>query len=177
MIIMINGAFGVGKTTTAYKLQTMIPGSMILDPEEIGYMLRKLIPEEMRNADERTDNFQDIELWRVLTVNIARELKRKYNKHLIVPMTIYKSEYFDYIYRGFKELDNELYHFCLIASEDTLKKRLTIRGDVVGGWQFQQIDKCVNAFRDSKYKDFILTDELSTSEILSTILKKIDSYS
>lgn len=49
MIIMINGAFGSGKTTTARNLQKVVPGSMLFDPEEIGYMLRKLIPEEMRD--------------------------------------------------------------------------------------------------------------------------------
>jgi deoxyadenosine/deoxycytidine kinase len=43
MIIMINGPFGAGKTTTAQLLQAHIPNSMIFDPEEIGYMLKILI--------------------------------------------------------------------------------------------------------------------------------------
>ncbi|ULO05092.1 hypothetical protein H1230_18435 [Paenibacillus sp. 19GGS1-52] len=68
MIIMINGAFGVGKTTTAQLIQSQIPNSMIFDLEEIGYMLRKTIPEEIRLQEERTDDFQDLELWRILTV-------------------------------------------------------------------------------------------------------------
>jgi deoxyadenosine/deoxycytidine kinase len=38
---MINGAFGSGKTTTAQMLKPLIPNSMIYDPEEVGYMLRK----------------------------------------------------------------------------------------------------------------------------------------
>lgn len=38
MIIMINGAFGVGKTTIANMLQNEIKNSMIYDPEEIGYI-------------------------------------------------------------------------------------------------------------------------------------------
>ncbi|WP_044478961.1 AAA family ATPase [Paenibacillus antibioticophila] len=177
MIIMINGAFGSGKTTTAYKLQTMVPNSMIFDPEEIGYMLRKLISEEARHDNERTDDFQDIELWRILTVQIAREVKRKYKKHLIVPMTIYKTTNYEYITKGFRELDEELYHFCLIANEDTLKKRLTNRGDIVGGWQFQQIEKCINAFKDQKFKEKIITDELSTNDIINTILVTIEGYS
>lgn len=92
MIIMINGAFGAGKTSAAAALQPKIANSMVYDPEEIGYMLRKLLPEEHREEKERTDDFQDIELWRVLTVKIAREVKQKYNKHLIIPMTIYKKK-------------------------------------------------------------------------------------
>ncbi|GLI84134.1 hypothetical protein ANABIO32_18340 [Rossellomorea marisflavi] len=46
MIIMINGAFGAGKTTLANALCKELPGSMIFDPEEVGYMLRNVIPEE-----------------------------------------------------------------------------------------------------------------------------------
>ena len=98
MILMINGAFGSGKTTTARKLQKVVPGSMIFDPEEVGYMLRKLIPEELRYDYELTDDFQDIDMWRILTVNIAKDLKQKYNRHLIVPMTIYKASNYEYIY-------------------------------------------------------------------------------
>ncbi len=41
MIIMVNGAFGVGKTTIAQGLLSEIPNSMLYDPEEIGLMLRK----------------------------------------------------------------------------------------------------------------------------------------
>lgn len=36
MIIMINGAFGVGKTTTAEALHKKMENSMIYDPEMIG---------------------------------------------------------------------------------------------------------------------------------------------
>lgn len=35
---------------------------MIYDPEEIGYMLRKMITEDIYFEEERTDDFQDIEL-------------------------------------------------------------------------------------------------------------------
>ncbi|WP_226002722.1 AAA family ATPase [Paenibacillus sp. BJ-4] len=177
MIIMINGAFGSGKTATARNLQKVVPDSMLCDPEEIGYMLRELIPEEMRDDYERTNDFQDIDMWRILTVSIAKELKQKYNKHLIVPMTIYKPINYDYIYHGFKDIDEELYHFCLIASEETLRKRLTMRGDIIGGWQFQQIDKCVNAFRSNKFEEHIVTDKLNTDEIIDVILKRIGGYS
>lgn len=91
MIVMINGAFGAGKTTIAEMLLPLIPNSMIYDPEEVGYMLRKIVTEEIRLEKERTDDFQDIELWRILVVKVANELKQKYDKHLIVPMTIYIS--------------------------------------------------------------------------------------
>lgn len=173
MIIMINGAFGAGKTTAANRLQSQVPGSMIFDPEEIGYMLRKLVPVEERLAHEHTDDFQDMELWKVLTVKAAAELKSTYNKHLIVPMTIYKRQNFDYIYDGFKGVDKDVFHFCLSASAETLHRRLTKRGDEPGGWQFQQVDKCVAAFKDPVFEDHIMTDELGTEDVIRMILKKI----
>ncbi len=113
VIIMINGTFGSGKTSAANMLQSLISNSMIYDPEEIGYMLRKIINEETRCEEERTDDFQDLELWRILTVNTAHELMNKYKKHLIVPMTIYKADHFEYILNGFKSFDLSFLSHCV----------------------------------------------------------------
>ncbi|GAB1157095.1 tunicamycin resistance ATP-binding TmrB [Paenibacillus illinoisensis] len=176
MIVMINGAFGSGKTSAAKMLQPLINNSMIYDPEEIGYMIRKLIPEEYREENERTDDFQDIELWRVLTVKTAVEVRRKYNKHLIVPMTIYKEENFNHIYNGFKAIDDELYHFSLVATEETIFKRLAKRGDEFGGWQYQQAPKVVRALKDDKFGIHLITDHLETSEVVDIIWRKIDEH-
>jgi len=173
MIIMINGAFGSGKTSAAKMLQPLIKNSMIYDPEEIGYMIRKLIPEDFRDKNERTDDFQDMELWRILTVKTAIEVRRKYNKHLIVPMTIYKEENFNHIYNGFKAIDEEIYHFSLVATEETIYKRLAKRGDEFGGWQYQQASKVVHALKDEKFGIHIDTDHLETSEIMEIIWKTI----
>src|SRR5690554_6796225 len=127
MIVMINGSFGSGKTSAANKLVQLLPNSMIFDPEEVGYLLRKLIIEEDRFGEERTDDFQDFGLWKNLTVNIANEIKEKYNKNLIVPMTIYKMQNFEYIQRGLKDIDSNLYHFCLLASDETIQERMNQR--------------------------------------------------
>jgi len=173
LIIMINGAFGAGKTSAAQMLKPLIPNSMIYDPEEIGYMIRKIIVEEIRLVEERTDDFQDIELWRILVVKTAHEIKKKYNRHLIIPMTIYKSENFDYIYNGLRSIDNDIFHFCLIASEDTIHGRLAKRGDSYGGWTYQQTKKCVNVLHNNKFQEHIITDQLETKDIVEIILKKV----
>lgn len=57
MIVMINGAFGAGKTTQAENLARLIPNSMIVDPELSGYLLRELIPDSMRQEHERSGDF------------------------------------------------------------------------------------------------------------------------
>ncbi|QHW33784.1 tunicamycin resistance protein [Paenibacillus rhizovicinus] len=169
MIIMINGAFGIGKTSVANKLWNSMMNSMIYDPEVVGYMLRNMIPEELRTPDERTDNFQDMELWKILVVQVAELLYKKYRKSLIVPMTIYNKDYFRYIYEGFKQIDPHTYHFCLIGSEETIGERLRNRGESEGNWCFQQIGKCLEAYQDPCFEDFIRTDDVSVDDIVQTI--------
>jgi adenylate kinase family enzyme len=173
MIIMINGAFGVGKTTVANKLLGSIDNSMLYDPEEVGYMLRNIITDEVKKTEEKTDNFQDFELWRVLTVKVARLLKEKYRKDMIVPMTIINKEYFTYILNGFKEIDEQTYHFCLMAKEEIIFERLRGRGEVEGNWCFQQTKKCVEAYQDKCFEEYIFTDSLSIDQVVKDIERKI----
>jgi deoxyadenosine/deoxycytidine kinase len=49
MIIMLNGAFGIGKTSVANCLVKNIKNSMIYDPEEVGLLLRNIIPREIQD--------------------------------------------------------------------------------------------------------------------------------
>jgi 2-phosphoglycerate kinase len=72
MIIWLNGAFGVGKTQTAFELHRRISGSFMFDPEQIGFSLRKILPPEMHRG------FQDRPGWRELTYRILRSLLRTF---------------------------------------------------------------------------------------------------
>ena len=44
MIIWLNGAFGAGKTQTAYELRRRLPGSYVYDPENAGFFIRDNLP-------------------------------------------------------------------------------------------------------------------------------------
>ncbi|SDW68605.1 tunicamycin resistance protein [Paenibacillus sp. PDC88] len=173
MIVMINGAFGAGKTTQAENIAKLIPNSMIVDPELSGYLLRELIPDSMRQEHERSGDFQDLDLWRVLVVEVAKMVKLKYNRNLIVPMTLYKPYNFNYIKDAFEMLD-KVYHFTLMASKASIHERLTIRGDTVGGWQFQQTEKCLSALQTSAFAEHIDSEKLNADEITQYILKQIE---
>ncbi|WP_442598046.1 AAA family ATPase [Neobacillus sp. D3-1R] len=177
MIIMINGAFGVGKTTVSESLLKEIDNSMLYDPEEVGYMLRTIITKEVMKEAEQTGDFQDLELWKVFTVKVAESLLETYNKTLIVPMTIYKKENFEYILEGFKQIDPQTYHFCLLGHEETIYERLRKRGEEEGNWCFQQTQKCVTAFKDPGFGEFIHTDEMNVEEIVKTILGTVSQKS
>jgi adenylate kinase family enzyme len=173
MIIMINGAFGAGKTSVATALVKKIDNSILFDPEEVGFMLRNIITKEIRHQNEGTGDFQDLELWRKLTVTVAGYLIDKYKVNLVVPMTIYRKEYFDYIYGGFKALEGNTHHFCLSASLDTIHKRLKERGDAEGSWAYQQTVKCMQSFKEHDFRQYIDTEKYSVEEIVEIIANKV----
>ncbi|MCB2290916.1 AAA family ATPase [Clostridium sp. CS001] len=172
MIIMINGAFGAGKTTVSKALVEKIPNSMIYDPEEVGILLRNIIPNEVMGQPEKTGDFQDFQLWPKLVVIIAEQIKEQYNRHLIVPMTLSNIEYFKYIYTGLGNIDSEIYHFCLKASLTTTHERLKKRGDQPGGWPFLQTEKCINAYEKYDFSEYIDTENLKIKEIVNIIVRK-----
>ena len=171
---MINGAFGVGKTTIANRLLNEIENSMIYDPEEIGYMLRNVIPIDIKRTESVTGDFQDLDLWKEITVDMGKKLITKYNINLIVPMTIRKIEYFHYIYNGFKSSDEQTYHFCLNASKETIYERLRLRGEEEGNWCYQQTDKCLEAFNQYDFGEYIDTERNSINEIIQDIKGKLN---
>jgi broad-specificity NMP kinase len=49
MIVVINGSFGVGKTTVAKLIRRSLPGSAIYDPEWVGFVLRRFECVEAHN--------------------------------------------------------------------------------------------------------------------------------
>lgn len=175
MIIMINGAFGVGKTTVANELLTKVDNSMLFDPEEVGFMLRHIITDKIMLPHEKTGDFQDLNLWKVLTVQVAESLRKNYKKSLIVPMTIYNKDYFKYIFEGLKHIDQNTYHFCLVASENTIYERLRKRGEEEGNWCFQQTKKCIQAFQDECFAEYVLTDNVQVDTIVKGILNRVSN--
>lgn len=174
MIILINGAFGAGKTTTANILVERVENSIVFDPEEVGFMVRK-ITEGVRYGKEDTDDFQDIEIWKILVVNVARELKEKYRKNLIIPMTIYKENNFNYIVKGLVEIDKRFHHFYLNGTYSTIQSRLIKRGDRIGGWTFKRIEPCLEALSNNRFVKHIYIDGKNKEEVVEEILMNINN--
>lgn len=95
-IIWLNGAFGAGKTTAAQILADEIPGSVIVDPEEVGALLRPVLQPVAPVRD-----FQEWPAWRQLvaaTLNaVLRELPEDGPSLIIVPQTVFVEEYWSEI--------------------------------------------------------------------------------
>ncbi len=122
MILFINGPFGVGKTSVARVLVERTPDAMLYDPEVIGSVLRRVL-----GPVRKVDDFQDYALWRKLVVAVARVLKAASAPALVIPMTIWRRDYFDSIAAGLRRVDPDLRCFRLTASEGELLRRHIVR--------------------------------------------------
>ena len=173
---MINGPFGVGKTSVSRILEQNLKNFIIYDPEEIGFMLSKIIPSRLLNDYEKTDDFQDITLWRIVSSDVAERIINIYGTNLIIPMTIYNVDYFNYILDRLKATDPMVYHFCLLADKHTIKKRLESRNDQDGSWPHLQIEKCLKSFNQNKevFETIIDTSKLTADCVSRIILDRIN---
>ena len=72
----------------ARKLASFLPDAMTLDPEDIGAMLRKVIA-----AAQQTGDFQDLRMWRRLTVAAIEGVLPDFPGLLVVPMTVVDATY------------------------------------------------------------------------------------
>lgn len=173
MIVWINGAFGAGKTQTAQELRRRLGGAVVVDPEELGLALHKMLPPRFRG------DFQDLPQWRAASLATLRQVEAAVEGPVIVPMTIVCDEYFDEIVGGLRSTGVQLRHYSLIASPATLRRRLRLRsgyllGRLIGReetWAMQQIDRCVVALSSDRYATQIVTDDRSVDEVVETIAR------
>lgn len=160
MLIWINGAFGAGKTQTAYELYRRLPGSFVYDPEEVGFFLREHLP-----PDVRTGDFQDYPMWRSMNVDILTYCLRHYDGHIIVPMTLTNRLYYDEIV-GALAREFEVRHLILRASRETLLRRLASRLESPRSWAARQIDRCLSAFDTDITEISVDTDGKSLGQVV-----------
>jgi broad-specificity NMP kinase len=155
VVIWLNGPFGVGKTTVSQHLVQRIAGSRVVDPERIGFVIKRTF---WRGAD-----YQDVGLWRRLTVRqIAR---RSRDGTVIVPMTVVDRAVFDEITSGAQV-------FALVASRQALEERIATSGEAEA-WRRQQLDRCLAAFAGDTLGRRIATDGRSAAEVTDSILQQL----
>lgn len=160
MIIWLNGAFGVGKTQTAFELHSRIPGSFVFDPEQIGFSLRKLLPPAMRR------DFQDHPVWREFTYKSLRYVAENFSGAIIVPMTVVNPLYHDQIVGALCREGLQVHHFTLLASRETILRRLRRRRDGSNSWGAHQLDRCLRSLPDEKFAVHLNT-EGKTIEVIA----------
>ncbi|MDP4091253.1 MAG: AAA family ATPase [Bacillota bacterium] len=165
MIIWINGAFGAGKTQTAFELNRRIENSFVYDPENLGFFINKNIPSSIKNKGD----FQDYEVWRELNFSLIKYIEEKYDGVLIIPMTIVNPKYYNEIVGSLQEHGVAVKHYALIASKATLLKRLKSRGDGADSWPAQQIDRCLEGLSNEVFQHHINTENMSIEDVVEEI--------
>lgn len=150
MFILINGSFGIGKTTASQRLAGALPRANIADPEEVGFVLHRLPPWAL-GLRERADDYQDMALWRWLIVVQAR-LVHRLAPVVIVPMAFTNRDYF----AAFTDALGEtapVVKICLVAPLDVVRDRLTRRALSEGRsglseFELRRSAECVAAHAD-----------------------------
>ncbi|MFK4119993.1 AAA family ATPase [Streptomyces longwoodensis] len=148
MIIWINGPFGGGKATTARRLHEQLPTSLITDPEEIGFILRKSVGDH----PSRQKDFQDYPAWRTLVAGLCTELDRQaQGGPVIAPMTLLRREYAEEIFDALAKSGVEVHHLLLHVDSDTLRARIDSSTEIPGD---EERSEKVRAFRRRKLAEY-----------------------
>lgn len=122
MLLWINGPFGGGKTQTACELRRRLAGSVVCDPEEVGFGLHRMMPSALR-AD-----FQGYPSWRQGVFEVLDHVLGHHDGVVIAPMTVVEPRYFAETVGRLREAGHDVRHFALLASRETVLNRLRDRG-------------------------------------------------
>ena len=163
MIIWINGAFGSGKTQTAYELHRRLPNSYVYDPENAGFFIRQNLPKPVQ-----LDDFQDYPMWRAFNCDMLDYIAAHYTGDIIVPMTVTSRAYFDEIISALSR-KYEVKHFILCAEKAALLKRLASRLEGKSSWAARQINRCIAAFNEDITEIKIHTDHMDILQVVERI--------
>ncbi|MBF9068480.1 NUDIX hydrolase [Streptacidiphilus fuscans] len=175
MIVWLNGAFGAGKSTTVRELHRLLPGSHIVDPEDVGALLRRLLPPDARSA--HTD-FQDLVAWRRLVPDTLTALRAQLGEDvpLLVPMALHRQDYRDEIFGALASCRIEVHHVVLHAEETVLRSRIEADQDDARarGWRLAHLDAYAEALtwlrRDASVVDTAgLTPAQAAEQVLAVL--------
>jgi len=167
MLIWINSTFGGGKTATAYELRRRLPGSVVCDPEHVGFGMHRMLPATLRG------NFQDLPAWRHSVTELLRLTLPAYAGPVIVPMTLVDHGYFQEIIGRLRDEGFIVHHFTLLADEATVHRRLARRSLGTqagpGNWAIKPLSDNLRRLRAPEFAQHIKTDHLTVSRVADTI--------
>lgn len=177
MLLWINGPFGGGKTQTAHEIQRRLPGSLICDPEHVGFGLHRMLPPCLR-AD-----FQDLPAWRQGVFEVLDLTLTEHKGTVIAPMTLVEPDYHWQIIGRLRERGHDVRHFTLLADREVVLRRLRERvvGDAVRyitcmsssprreSWAVSRLDQCLDRLRGAEFAEHIRTDHLTVPQVADRI--------
>ena len=168
MILLLNGAFGVGKTTVARSLVKHLPRAVLFDPEIIGIALQR----GARLAGREVNDFQDLPSWRRLAVIGLRAIRLFY-PNVVVPMAFSDVGYLQEIRAAITRFEPRVLHFCLVAPVEVVHERLRLRGadPVRTAWEYRRAAECCIAHTSAEFARHIVTADRDADEIAEELLR------
>ncbi len=170
MIVLLNGSFGIGKTTVARDVVRRMPHTMLFDPEWIGIPLQRIA----RLFGRTVDDFQDLRIWRRLTV-FGLRIARWFRPNIVVPMAFSNAAYLQEIRDGVQSFDERVVHFCLVAPLDVVRARLRRRGatEANAPWAYRRASECCAAHNSADFAEQISAADRSAAEIAEDLFRAI----
>lgn len=167
MILLLNGAFGIGKTTVARALKKRLPRALLYDPELAGIALQRVL---------RVGDFQDLRAWRRLTI-LGLRLARLLRSNVIVPMAISNPAYLQEIVDGVRRFEPRVVHVCLVAPVEVVHARQRQRGatGADAAWQFRRAAECCVAHAGDEFATHV-SAERGVEEIVEAVLQAIPNH-
>jgi thymidylate kinase len=173
MFVLVNGSFGIGKTTTSKALVKALPNATIFDPEDVGYVLHRLPPILMGRL-RKADDYQDLWLWRWL-IGIGGRHAHGGRDFVVVPMAFTNLRYLD----GFAaalEKRAPVRRFCLVAPLELVRARLAQRATrqnrEMTAWELRRSAECVAAHADPAFGEPIDAAQ-SPEAIVADIVSRV----
>jgi hypothetical protein len=167
MLLWINGPFGGGKTATAYELNRRLPGSVVCDPERVGYGMHRMLPAALRS------DYQDLPTWRRSVMELLALTLAAWDGPVIVPMTLVNSGYFQEIIGSLREDGFAVHHFALLAEPATVRRRLARRslGTELkpGSWAIDHLSECLQRLRAPEFARHVHTDQQTVAQVADAI--------
>lgn len=174
-VVWLNGAFGVGKTTVADGLRSRWPNAALFDPEGLARLLRGALP-----AGERPSDYQDLALWRRLTVEAICGICEQ-SRLTIVPMTMVNKEHFREVVGGLQHAGVTVSHFSLVARPTTIRRRLLKRQltrpihPKSTLWALRRVESASTALCAATFAEVVDTDGMAAAEVVSRIAGSVET--
>lgn len=166
-LVWVNGPFGGGKTQTAYELKRRLPGSVVCDPERVGFGLHRMLPPALRG------DFQDLPAWRQGVHDMLDIALRGHPGTVVAPMTLVDTGYFAEIIGRLREDGHAVHHFALLAERATVLRRLSERGLGRGlrreSFAVAKLDHCLECLENPEFAEHIRTDRLTIPQVADRI--------
>ena len=158
MIVWINGAFGAGKTLTAGEIHRRLPDSVVYDPEDVGYALRRGAP---RSRKKKYPDFRGDPVWRELNFRALTALAASARKVILVPMTLTDPHHYAELIGGLRAEGIDVRHVTLGVSARELRQRLRARLEMPWSWAARHAEECLRALARPPFEGYINTDGMS----------------